>query len=233
MIAKYGADTTRLFMLFAAPPEKDLEWSDQGIEGSYRFLNRVWRLVMGHLEQIQGVILQEEQMAVVSPEVTALRRKVHQTIRKVTEDVESRFHFNTAIAAIMELVNHLYQFTIKETERPQALMALREAIEMLLLLLAPFTPHIAEELWHRLGHTESIARVSWPAYNPDLAKEEEITLVVQVNGKVRSRIMITPSLSEEEVKQLALQDDRIRTFTAGKAIRKIVVVPQKLVNIVV
>lgn len=233
MIEQYGADTTRLFMLFAAPPEKDLEWSDQGIEGAYRFLNRVWRLVVSHLEQIKEITLQEDQMQDVSPEIAALRRKVHQTIRKVTADIESRFHFNTAIAAIMELVNHLYQFEIQPSYRKQALMALREAIEMLLLILSPFTPHIAEELWHRLGHRESLVRLSWPSYKPELAKEEEITLVVQVNGKVRSRILIVPSLSEEEVKQLALEDERIRTYTAGKKIRKIVVVPQKLVNIVV
>ncbi|RMF93396.1 MAG: leucine--tRNA ligase, partial [Nitrospinota bacterium] len=232
MIKQYGADSVRLFMLFAAPPEKDLEWSDQGIEGAYRFLNRVWRLVTAQLATIQGVTVQEDQMQALSPGVAALRRKVHQTIRKVTADIE-RFHFNTAIAAIMELVNHLYQFTGEEREEPGAQMALREAIEMLVRLLSPFTPHLAEELWHRLGYTESIAHVAWPSHNPDLAQEEEITLVVQVNGKVRSRISISPDLSEEEMKQVALQDERIRTLTAGKQIKKVVVVPQKLVNIVV
>jgi leucyl-tRNA synthetase len=232
MIRRYGADTTRLFVLFAAPPERDLEWSDQGVEGCYRFLNRVWRIVRRIVAHTAEVPAAAAGLAAAGAAL-ALRRKTHQTIRKVTEDIQDRFHFNTAVAAIMELVNAMHQFAVEEVREVSTLQALREAAEATVLLLAPFTPHLAEELWRQLGHAESIVRHPWPAYDPALVHEAEVTVVVQVNGRVRSRLTVPAALSEAELRQAAVEHPRIQEWIAGKAIRKVVVVPQKLVNIVV
>ncbi len=227
MIDRYGADTTRLFCLFASPPEKDLDWSDQGVEGCSRFLNRVWRIVSDHLDLVQEASL-PGRGEVFQGADQALHRKTHKTIRKVTEDID-RFHFNTAISAIMELVNSIYQF---ESNTQTAPRLLREAIEMVVLTLSPFVPHIAEELWRALGYKESIIKTVWPEYDPVAVAEEEMLVVIQVNGKLRDRMRVPVSLGEEDLKQAALGRERVRAFIEGKEIKRVIVVPKKLVNVV-
>ena len=233
MIHKYGADTTRLFILFAAPPERDLDWNDQGVEGCYRFLNRVWRMVRRIVVHTADLPRDPASLRAASGAALALRRKTHQTIRKVTEDIQDRLHFNTAVAAIMELINVLYQFAVEEEQDVPTQHALREAAETTTLLLSPFTPHIAEELWQQLGHHDSILRQPWPSYDPMLTQEEEVTIVIQVNGRVRSRLMAPASIAEDDLREATLRHERIQEWIAGKAIRKVIIVPQKLVNIVV
>jgi leucyl-tRNA synthetase len=229
LIAKYGADTARLFSLFAAPPEKDLDWSDQGVEGSFRFLNRVWKLVFDTLPFLRGsAILDPENLI---PEGKALRRSVHKTIRKVTEDIEERFHFNTAIAAIMELVNTIQAFEPKND--PRVAPVLTEAVESSILMLAPFVPHFAEEVWAELGHAGGIDLAGWPAFDPAAAVDEELLVVVQVNGKLRGRVTVPAAAPEAVVKDAALADARVRPFIDEKAVRKVIYVPGKLINIVV
>ena len=231
MIKRYGADTARLFLLFAAPPEKDLDWSDQGIEGCYRFLTRLWRFVMAHLEELRGG--EEVDQSRVSGDLKAVLRKLHQTIKKVTRDIEKDFHFNTAIAAVMEFLNLLYDVEKKvDWSHAQVKGVMREAVEKTLLMLVPFTPHICEELWERLGNAPSICLQEWPGYDEELAKEEEITIVVQVNGKVRARFTAAPGTAREELEKKALTLDNVRRHLEGKEIKKVVVVPDRLVNIV-
>jgi leucyl-tRNA synthetase len=232
LIKTYGADTARMFCLFASPPEKDLEWSDQGVDGSFRFLNRTWRIILDYLEEIRGVAPFAGEQP-LEGDLKLLLRKTHQTIRKVTSDIEDRFHFNTAISAVMELVNTLYQFPRPAADDRLAFAVLRETAEAVILLLAPIVPHITEELWALLGRKENLADVPWPCFDPAVASEEEITIVLQVNGKVRNRITVPADEEEEQIKALALADERIASFTAGKKVLKVVYVPKKLVNIVI
>jgi leucyl-tRNA synthetase len=229
LIQKYGADTARLFSLFAAPPEKDLDWSDQGVEGGFRFLNRVWKLVHGALPLL--VQAGHVDAAPLSEEGRGLRRVVHKTIRKVTEDLDERFHFNTAIAAVMELVNAIQAFEPKND--PVNAPVLREALESVVLLLAPFVPHVAAELWEALGHGEGVEQAGWPSFDPAVAADEELLVVVQVNGKLRGKVTVPVSAAESEVKEAALADMRVKPFLEGTTVRKIIYVPGKLVNIVV
>jgi leucyl-tRNA synthetase len=163
----------------------------------------------------------------------ALRRKTHQTIRKVTDDIQERYHFNTAVAAIMELINQLYQLPVEEIEDAPSQHALREAAEAVVLLLSPFTPHIAEDLWQQLGHGGSVIRQPWPSYDPTLTQEEDMTIVIQINGRVRSRLTAPASISEDDLRQAVLRHERIQEWLVGKTIQRVVIVPQKLVNIVV
>jgi leucyl-tRNA synthetase len=230
LIEKYGADTVRTFCLFASPPEKDLDWSDQGVEGSARFLNRVWRLFYEQHDRLKkirplpfGAILEGDQKL--------LRQKTHKTIKKVTEDIE-RFHFNTAISAIMELVNEIYLSDVKDQEDEISVRITREAIEAVVLLLSPFIPHFAEELWESLGYKDSIIKSSWPDCDPEAVKEEEILIVIQVNGKLRDRMTLPASYGEQEVKSWALKSEKIQKLTQGKEIKRVILVPRKLVNIV-
>jgi leucyl-tRNA synthetase len=232
LIKEYGADTTRLFCLFAAPPEKDLEWSDQGVEGAFRFLNRTWRIIMDYLDSIKGIAPFEGSMA-LPEDLKNLRRKTHQTIKKVTGDIEDRFHFNTAISAVMELVNVLYQVAKPADNNRTALAVIRETIESIVLLLAPIVPHVAEELWTDIGKTDSLADAPWPSYDPAIAAEEEITIVIQINGKLRSRINVPAEEEAEKIKDLAMADEKIVKMVEGKQVVKVVYVPKKLVNIVV
>jgi leucyl-tRNA synthetase len=232
LLDQYGADTARLFCLFAAPPEKDLEWSDQGVEGSFRFLNRTWRIIMDYLDDIQAVessATDEE----LDGELKNLRRKAHQTIKRVTTDIEDRFHFNTAISAVMELVNLLYQINRPAADDKKALRLIRETMETIVILLAPIVPHITEELWKMLGHKSELADVTWPSYDPLAAEEEEITIVIQVNGKVRSRINVPADEKEEKIKALAREDEKALKFIKDKKILKEIYVPKKLINIVI
>ncbi len=239
LIAKYGADTARLFSLFAAPPDKDLEWSDTGVEGCSRFLNRVWRLILDLQPRLRpgagrGPQAAEVLRQVASP-VLELRRLTHRTIKKVTDDIEREFQFNTAIAALMECVNGLYKFTADPARPPMAgePEALREALNTLVLLLAPFAPHVTEELWEVLGNTPSVGRQPWPSYDPDLVQRERLTIPIQVNGKLRSKIEVHADSSEEEVVDLARRDPKLADWLQGKTPRKIIYVEKKLVNFVV
>ncbi|MBN2467984.1 MAG: leucine--tRNA ligase [Deltaproteobacteria bacterium] len=233
LIKRYGADTIRLFCLFASPPEKDLDWSDQGVDGSFRFLGRVWRMVYANLETIKDTRSFQGKNDDLPEDLKGLRRKVHQTIRKATEDIEERFHFNTAISAIMELVNSVYQLEPSPADSPFRGPVLREAIETTVILLSPIVPFIAEELWRGLGYTESIVKAPWPHYDPAVAAEEEMEIVVQVNGKLRSRITIPATAAEEKIKAAAQEDERVRQWTEGKTIVKVIYVPRKLVNMVI
>jgi leucyl-tRNA synthetase len=246
---KYGADTGRLFELFAAPPEKDLEWNEHGVEGASRFLNRVWRFVLAHLDELRvagagpvrgpadpGSTAQSSASPhPLSDDGRAFRRVIHETIQRVTDDIEHDFHFNTAISAVMELVNALYVFDgnpgghVTPAERAPLL---REAVETILLLLGPFCPHLAEELWSQLGHRQSVFRQRWPTADPNALKRKEVTVVVQVDGKVRGRLRVEVDAAEERVRQLALGDDKVRPWVASRRVEKIVVVPNRLVNIV-
>ncbi|MBW1911760.1 MAG: leucine--tRNA ligase [Deltaproteobacteria bacterium] len=232
LVEKYGADTVRMFCLFAAPPERDLEWNDQGVEGSYRFLNRAWRLVTDSLDQISGVTSYDGREE-LSGDLKKIHRKSHETIKKVTTDIEDRFHFNTAISAVMELVNDVNRFLNSDNEKGVLAWSLiREAIEATVLLLAPVVPHITEEMWRMLGHDDSLLNVQWPTYREDALDVETRLIVIQVNGKVRSRIEVPASSSKEEIEAVALKDEKIKKFIGGKEIRKVIVVQQKLVNVV-
>jgi leucyl-tRNA synthetase len=229
LIERYGADTARLFSLFAAPPEKDLDWNDQGVDGSFRFLNRLWKLVNDCLSFV-GTNAQVDADA-LSDEARSLRRLVHKTIRKVTADLDERFHFNTAIAAIMELVNGVQAFSAKNLPENSAL--LKEALESTLLLLYPFVPHFSEELWERLGHAGGIELAGWPSFDAEAAADEELLIVVQVNGKLRGRITVPVDAAEDVVKAAAMADERVAPYLEGKSPRKVIYVPGKLLNVVV
>jgi leucyl-tRNA synthetase len=227
IISKYGADTARLFSLFAAPPERDLEWNDQGVDGAYRFLHRVWAVVYKYHGQIRSVRPAGSEAA-----GDPLYRKTHLTIKKVTEDIEREFHFNTAIAALMEMVNELYEFTAQGVSG-ERLPVLRFAIEALILLIAPFAPHVAEELWESLGNTTSVADTAWPSFDAGALVATEVTVVIQVNGKVRSKLTLPAGLSDKDIEAAALAEGKIREHLAGKTPKKVIVVQGKLVNIVV
>jgi leucyl-tRNA synthetase len=217
MAEKFGADTGRLYTLFAAPPEKDLEWSEESIEGSWRFLNRVYRLVE-----------REAKPSSASPEKEKeLLRKAHQTLRRVTQDFETRWHFNSSIAQIMELTNMIY--ALESNVRAEVR---KEVLELVTLMLAPMTPHLAEELWEMLGHTGGLWSVSWPAFNPEMAKEEEVEIVVQVSGRVRGRLKVAAGTGQEEALKLAQAEAGVAGHLDGKRIVKVVYVQDKLLNIV-
>jgi leucyl-tRNA synthetase len=231
-VEKYGADTVRLFCLFASPPEKDLEWSEQGVEGSFRFLHRVWRLVEDWAEILKSAERPRKDWD-LTEDLKALRRKTHGAIKKVTEDVENRFHFNTAISAVMELVNSLYSMEPQRKDPgPQIAAMMREAVETVVVLLSPFVPHVCEELWEALGHRDSVCQVSWPKYDEEAIRDEEVRMVIQVNGKLRSRITVGAHASEEEIRAAVMGQERIQEILQGQAIKKFVLVPKKLVNLV-
>ena len=226
IIAKYGADTARLFILFAAPVDRDLDWSDQGVEGSYRFLGRVWRIIDTY--QQLGASGHHDSL---SKDETALRRELHRAIKKVTEDLDGKFNFNTAISTVMELVNAMYQF--KDSHDSVQSDLAKELVEKLTLLLAPFVPHITEEIWHECGFEGSVHAASWPTYEESALVVDEVEVAVQVNGKVRDKLTVSVSLSKEELEAAAKALPRVQAFTEGKTVVKVIVVPKKLINIVV
>jgi leucyl-tRNA synthetase len=246
MLAKYGADALRLYVMFVAPPEKEVEWNDAGLEGSFRFLLRVWRLVDHWAETIGG-----EGMPKCGDDCTdaerALRRKTHETIRRVTIDIEERMHLNTAVSSLMELVNDLYAFSqvtthgapsregpaIGKIESPQTIAVLREAMDALVVMLSPFAPHTAEELWYMLGCPDGLTKAAWPAFDAEIAKAEEVVVPVQVNGKVRARLTVPVGLPDDELRERALAESAVRGYTEGKTIRKVVVAKGPLVSVVV
>jgi leucyl-tRNA synthetase len=230
MVARYGADAARLYSLFAAPPDRDLDWQDSGIEGIQRFLGRVYRFVVRNAQtNIEGRAASES----LSPEARAIQRKLHQTIKRVSDDFQGRWHFNTCISAIMELVNALYgaEDAIAKRAVPAAFLA--EVQRDLVLLLAPFAPYLAHELWEMLGQKESLLRAPWPKYDAELAKEEEIEIPVQISGKLRSRVTVPADAAEDFVLERALADEKIKAAVAGKQIVKKIYVPGKMVNLVV
>jgi leucyl-tRNA synthetase len=233
LIRRYGADTARLFSLFAAPPEKDLDWNDHGVEGASRFLNRIWRFVHAHLPEIAAAAAAPA--GPLSDAGRAFRRVIHETIQKVTHDIEHDFHFNTAISAVMELVNALHDFeraSLDGMARPERSALLREAVETVLLLLGPVSPHISEELWAALGHRGSLFRRAWPTADPAALAREAVEIVVQVDGRVRGRLTAPVGAPEAEIREQALADGRVRPWLDGRQVAKVVVVPGRLVNIV-
>jgi leucyl-tRNA synthetase len=233
LIRRFGADTARLFSLFAAPPEKDLDWNDRGVEGASRFLNRVWRFVHANLPELKTA--PRAPSGAGSDAGRAFRRVIHETIRKVTHDIEHDFHFNTAISAVMELVNALHEFeraSLDGMPREERSGLLREAVEATVLLLGPVSPHITEELWAALGHTQSLFKQRWPEPDPAALARDEVEIVVQVDGRVRSRLTALVGAQEAEVREQALADDKVRPWLDGRRIAKVVVVPGRLVNIV-
>jgi leucyl-tRNA synthetase len=232
MVRYYGADTVRLFCLSASPPERDLEWSDQGVEGSFRFLSRIWRFVAENHEALRAAETYEG-AGELPKSLRELHRKTHQTINKVSEDIRERFHFNTATAAVRELTNLMFQLFESESRDGNFWSVMREAVDAMILLLSPITPHIAEELWQALAHSESVSRTQWPKPREEALQAEAVLIVVQVNGKLRNRIAMPVDSSDEQVERAVLQDARTRSFIAGKPIKKVIVVTNKLVNVVV
>ncbi len=227
LIKKYGTDTMRLFCLFAAPPEKDLEWSDKGVEGAYRFLSRVWALVYRNQDKFINDLGDMPERPEGSMQ---LLRKTHQTIRKVTNSIERDYHFNTAIAALMELVNEMYSFTPVSDDD---ISVFRSGIRYMVILLSPFAPHMAEELWKELGEKGELINKKWPSWDEETAKEDEIELVVQINGKVRGKSMISAGLDDEALKEIAFSMPKVEEHLKGREPKKVIVVKGKLVNIVI
>jgi leucyl-tRNA synthetase len=236
MADKFGADTGRLYTLFAAPPEKDLEWSEESIEGSWRFLNRVYRLVERHAEAARGVksasgTAGAAAIAPNSAKEKQLLRKTHQTLRRVTQDFETRWHFNSAIALIMDLTNEIYSMEpLDEGVRPDVQ---RDVLELLTLMLAPMTPHIAAELWEMLGHQDGQWTAAWPAFDAELARETEVEIVVQVNGRVRGKLKTAVGMKKEQVIPLAMAEPSVAPHLNGKRVIKHIFVADRLVNLVV
>ena len=252
MLEKYGADALRLYVMFVAPPEKEVEWTDSGLEGSFRFLARVWRLVDHWDETISGEGIGSPQgCTTLNAAEKALRRKTHDTIRRVTVDIEQRQQLNTAVSAMMELVNGLYTFSEStvtggpsrrsdedvehagHVERQETICVVREAVEALVCMLSPFAPHTAEELWSSLGHETTLTVQPWPAFDAEVAKADEVVIPVQVNGKLRSRLTVAADTPEDELQRLALADPAVQSHIAGKTVKKVVVANGRLVSIVV
>jgi len=231
IIGRFGADALRLFILFASPPEKEFAWNEDGIEGCSRFLNRLWQLVYASREVFGPET--GSPSGLIEADATGLRRKMHQTIKRVTDDIEKRFHLNTAISSIMEFSNSLRRDreALKTEGAGRAL--LRQGLETALLLLAPFAPHFCEELWQATGHSLPLVRTAWPSYDPAWAVEEMVTIVVQVNGRLRDRFEVPAGTEEAELRETAFRLDKVRSAVGLAEVRKVVCIPDKLVNIVV
>jgi leucyl-tRNA synthetase len=244
MVEAYGADATRLFVLFAAPVENELRWSESGIEGAVRFLRRVWVIVHrwrdgyarfqraddeGQAQQAGGLRTEES-----SDAARALRRKTHQTIARVTDDFE-KLDLNTNVSALMELSNALGEFGVEPAAASAAeVFAVREAVEALVVMLAPFSPHVAEEMWEGLGHAGGLLKsAKWSSADAELARKDELEIPVQVNGKLRSKVIVAPDIAEADLRALVLADSKVQTFIDGHEVVKVIVVPQRLVNVVV
>lgn len=229
LVDSYGADTARLFMMFASPPTQTLEWSDTGVEGAFRFLKRLWRLAYSHLQQ--GAILTgQPQTDTLTPELKSLRCQLHQTIAKVTDDLERRHTFNTAIAAVMELMNELVK--LHDTDLP-ARQLMQEALESIVLLLSPIVPHICHALWQELRPGMELLDQAWPKADPQALVQDDIELVVQVNGKLRAQIRVAKDADRATIEQIALAHEHIQKIIAGQPVKKVIVVPARLINIVV
>jgi leucyl-tRNA synthetase len=232
MLQQVGADALRLYVMFVAPPEKEVEWSDEGLEGSFRWLARVWRMADRWKAEALAAPRAPIRHAALTAGERALRRKTHDTIHRVLVDIDVRKQMNTAVSAMMELVNELYHFTDKGERSAQAPVVAREAVESLIVMMSPFAPHTAEELWEAYGHPGGLAGAAWPVYDAEVAKAEEVEIPVQVNGKLRGRITAGPEASEAELQSRALADAAVQAHLAGKTVKKVVVVPGRLVSIV-
>jgi leucyl-tRNA synthetase len=249
MIQKFGADALRLYVMFVAPPEKEIEWTDAGLEGSFRFLARVWRFVDRVADTIGGEGIPPPDRQDLNDAERALRRKTHDTIRRVTQDLDPRVHLNTAVSGLMELVNELYAFCgrsesallsrdsddeapIGAHERPETVAVVKEAVDALVRMISPFAPHMAEELWERLGHANGIVAAGWPSYDEAVARAEELVVPVQVNGKVRGRVTVAADTSEDRLRELALADPQVAKHLDGKTVKKVVVVNGRMVSVV-
>jgi leucyl-tRNA synthetase len=230
LIQRFGADTARLFCLFAAPPEKDVDWSDKGVEGSFRFLQRLWRLVVEQLDELKGAS-PAISFSPQNKDTVKLLHLVHKTIKKVTDDL-ARFHLNTAIAATMELVNGINRYLENENMNNEDLRVLRGAVDTLIVLVSPFCPHITQELWQVLGHEDLLLNCSWPVYDEVFVQEESITVAIQVNGKLRDTVEVDRDMDQDELKTLILSLEKVRRHLPAAPIKKVIVVPNKLVNIV-
>jgi leucyl-tRNA synthetase len=241
MVARYGADATRLYSLFAAPPDRDLDWQESGIEGIQRFVARVYRFYLRNSAVAAPNLTVETGLAPspraqsqpLFPEARAIQRKLHQTIKRVTDDFQGRWHFNTCIAAIMELMNEIYGAEEARAAGGIPASLIADVQRNIALLLAPLAPYFAHELWEMTGEKSNLLKAPWPKYDPALAAEDEIEIPVQVNGKLRSVVVVSAGANEDQIKQAALADEKVRAAIAGKQVVKIIVVPQKLVNIVV
>jgi leucyl-tRNA synthetase len=249
MIAKYGADALRLYVMFVAPPEKEVEWTDAGLEGAFRFLMRVWRFVQLWRDAVAAAPVFSGGAAGLTDAERALRRKTHDTIRRVTQDLDPRVHLNTVVSALMELVNDLYLFSEQHTttgtparradgavaagERLETLAVLKEAIEAVVLMLSPFTPHMAEELWEQLAHEGGIVFAPWPVFDPDVARADEVVIPVQVNGKVRGRVTVSADCTEDDIRAAALADPAVASHMQGRTVVKVIVAKGRLVSVVV
>ncbi|GAB6065856.1 class I tRNA ligase family protein [Aquifex pyrophilus] len=229
-VEKYGADTVRLYILFAAPPEQDFEWTDEGIQGAYRFLNRLWNFVNTYIDKLKEVSYTKEELRRVEGRAKEVRREVHRTIEQFRRDFEERYQFNTAIASVMKLLNTLQKF---EPESEEDYKVLREAVETITLLLSPITPHVCEEIWEMLGNKGFVIEQTFPEPDPEALKEEEIEIPVQVNGKVRAKVKIPANAKEETVREIVLSDQKVRKWIEGKELKKFIYVKNKLVNLVV
>ena len=225
LIAKYGADTVRLFMMFAAPPEQSLEWSDDGVQGSFRFLKRFWSSVQSQAGDVPPL-----DRSALSDAQKDLRRKTHETIAKISDDIGRRYTFNTAVAASMELLNAVNRF---EDDSDNGRAVVREALEAVVLMLSPMTPHICHALWKALGHKTPLIDQRWPEFDESALELDMIELVIQVNGKLRGRVSVPADADKESIEKLAIADDNVQRFVDGKEIRKVIVVPGRIVNIVV
>jgi leucyl-tRNA synthetase len=233
MADKYGCDTGRMYTLFAAPPEKDLEWDEQGIEGSARFLKKVYRQVEQHAARLRPVevdLVSKTDLTNASAKEKALVRKTHQTLKSVTNDFEQRWHFNKSVALLMELVNELHAAEPLDVDLNP--VTLKRILDVMVLMLAPMAPHLAEELWEMLGNTGGLAKATWPRYREDLTREEQIEIIIQINGRLRGKMVVPENLNEDETRERAMTDPRIAPLLVGKQIVKVVVVLKKLVNIV-
>ena len=229
IIEKYGADTARLFILFTAPPEKELEWNDKGVEGAYRFINRVFRIVDEFLYVFDG---KKEVNDKLTKDDKELNYMLNVTIKRVTEDIGERFNLNTAISAIMELVNEMYQYKDKVAKQDRNEGLLCDVIQKLILILAPYIPHAAEELWQAIGNKESVHTKAWPKYDAKATVKDEVEIVLQINGKIREKLVVSVDMTKDEIEKVALENDRVKELLEGKTIVKVIVVPKKLVNIV-
>ncbi len=226
IIDEYGADTARLFVLFAAPPERDLDWSEQGVDGCFRFLNRVYRLV----DELADVVKKDVEFGELNSQDKDMRYTIHSTLKKVTADLSEKFGFNTAISALMELINDMYKY--KELDNINEAV-IKEGVQTIVTIIAPFAPHLGEELWTMIGKEGSVFDIDWPKYDEKALVKDEIEVVVQVNGKVRGKLTVNSNISKEEMEKVALEDEKIKGLVEGKTIVKVVAVPKKLVNVVV
>jgi leucyl-tRNA synthetase len=233
ILKKFGADALRLFIIFASPPDREFAWAEEGLEGCYRFLGRVWTIVHENLDVFTDGASGLPNDPPVGESVGRVLRKTHQTIKKVGEDIGARFHLNTAVSSIMELYNLVRKDRDALRQSSEGKAALRSALEALVQLLSPFSPHIAEELWEKMGHSEMLIRTPWPVFDPALTREEIVTIVVQVNGKIRDKFEAVRDLAEKDLEEEALRLPKVRAALGGKSARKVICVKNKLVSIVV